>query len=1437
MTYLVAFIILTRFLLVQGILEWKVIKTITDYGQNVTLFCNVSNCCPQFAGWNKYTPNETIILIDVKTWTPSKKYDGKVLKDGYTLVIQNLTNEDLNVSYACVYGSIFGDQRTLLEENVFNYGDVVKKITRTSLAKLQYEISENISTTQQNSPVDDTTFSAGKIAGIILGVSALVLFGIVIVCFWKRRKKRPKNFRISIKDSDEEVPLITPFLEEPNDIHCIEGEDAILTCKLRQNIPTLKWLKNGKEITQIERCIMSTVDTQHTLTIQNTTESDSGDYYVQVGKFSKKIQLNITDPFLEEPIDIKCIEGEDAILTCKLRPNMPTLKWLRNGKEISQIERCFMSTVDTQHTLTIKNTTESDSGDYYVQVGKFSKKIQLNITDPFLEEPIDIQCIEGEDAILTCKLRPNMPTLKWLRNGKEISQIERCFMSTVDTQHTLTIKNTTESDSGDYYVQVGKFSKKIQLNITDPFLEEPIDIQCIEGEDAILTCKLRPNMPTLKWLRNGKEISQIERCFMSTVDTQHTLTIKNTTESDSGDYYVQVGKFSKKIQLNITDPFLEEPIDSQCIEGEDAILTCKLRPNMPTLKWLRNGKEISQIERCFMSTVDTQHTLTIKNTTESDSGDYYVQVGKFSKKIQLNITDPFLEEPIDSQCIEGEDAILTCKLRPNMPTLKWLRNGKEISQIERCFMSTVDTQHTLTIKNTTESDSGDYYVQVGKFSKKIQLNITDPFLEEPIDSQCIEGEDAILTCKLRPNMPTLKWLRNGKEISQIERCFMSTVDTQHTLTIKNTTESDSGDYYVQVGKFSKKIQLNITDPFLEEPIDSQCIEGEDAILTCKLRPNMPTLKWLRNGKEISQIERCFMSTVDTQHTLTIKNTTESDSGDYYVQVGKFSKKIQLNITDPFLEEPIDSQCIEGEDAILTCKLRPNMPTLKWLRNGKEISQIERCFMSTVDTQHTLTIKNTTESDSGDYYVQVGKFSKKIQLNITDPFLEEPIDSQCIEGEDAILTCKLRPNMPTLKWLRNGKEISQIERCFMSTVDTQHTLTIKNTTESDSGDYYVQVGKFSKKIQLNITELQMEISKDERNTYMEAIESGIEIRQYVRVQVIGKDRVGKTSLVRRLLYLEDGKYDGKSTDGIEINRKCQIRKYDGAWFVGEVDTQKKEMMRRIGLAVDSKQAKTVTHLVEDTETTQNKQINREIASTKDIFQETENKLTDQEPLLSRQKNMETETLNIVPTIYDDTTYAGNTPAVTTNNEDENELSKYDKMMSQTHIDLKNPESTDNHGITADQITDLMIKKMDEIISSSKMDKEKKESGDLVECGIWDFAGQKDYYATHQTFFTPYAIYLLVVDIEDDIKPITHDEDDCTCIGDYVDFWFDSVHCFCKDHSAEKLSPPVIMVCTGTDKFEKCNGVRCMVLQCMAYGVRGMVYEEWCDCVTCDQEWCE
>lgn len=71
-----------------------------------------------------------------------------------------------------------------------------------------------------------------------------------------------------------------------------------------------------------------------------------------------------------------------------------------------------------------------------------------------------------------------------------------------------------------------------------------------------------------------------------------------------------------------------------------------------------------------------------------------------------------------------------------------------------------------------------------------------------------------------------------------------------------------------------------------------------------------------------------------------------------------------------------------------------------------------------------------------------------------------------------------------------------------------------------------------------------------------------------------------------------------------------------------------------------------------------------------------------------------------------------------------------------------------------IIEATIENMDDVLKEAQNQKEKMASHGLVQCGIWDFAGQKDYYATHQTFFTPHAIYLLVTDIKDEIGDTKH-----------------------------------------------------------------------------------
>lgn len=86
---------------------------------------------------------------------------------------------------------------------------------------------------------------------------------------------------------------------------------------------------------------------------------------------------------------------------------------------------------------------------------------------------------------------------------------------------------------------------------TDYFLKDPSNVECIKGEGATLTCKVRfENLP-VNWVKDGKEIKSNENYTMSNQGTEHNLIIKKVKPDDIGEYCVQVGKFSRKLHLKI----------------------------------------------------------------------------------------------------------------------------------------------------------------------------------------------------------------------------------------------------------------------------------------------------------------------------------------------------------------------------------------------------------------------------------------------------------------------------------------------------------------------------------------------------------------------------------------------------------------------------------------------------------------------------------------------------------------------------------------------------------------------------------------------------------------------------------------------------------------------------------------------------------------------
>ncbi|XP_048256527.1 uncharacterized protein LOC124147603 isoform X2 [Haliotis rufescens] len=105
----------------------------------------------------------------------------------------------------------------------------------------------------------------------------------------------------------------------------------------------------------------------------------------------------------------------------------------------------------------------------------------------------------------------------------------------------------------------------------------------------------------------------------------------------------------------------------------------------------------------------------------------------------------------------------------------------------------------------------------------------------------------------------------------------------------------------------------------------------------------------------------------------------------------------------------------------------------------------------------------------------------------------------------------------------------------------------------------------------------------------------------------------------------------------------------------------------------------------------------------------------------------------------------------------------------------------------------------------------EKSHQVVLNIWDFAGQAVYYTTHQVFLTARAIYVIVFNLCDDLTgkqlPEMQEKDeaeDSLSTLDYMDFWLRSIHAHAAENMRNsvdntKLSPPIFIVGTHRDSL--------------------------------------
>ncbi|KAK3598936.1 hypothetical protein CHS0354_036252 [Potamilus streckersoni] len=325
-----------------------------------------------------------------------------------------------------------------------------------------------------------------------------------------------------------------------------------------------------------------------------------------------------------------------------------------------------------------------------------------------------------------------------------------------------------------------------------------------------------------------------------------------------------------------------------------------------------------------------------------------------------------------------------------------------------------------------------------------------------------------------------------------------------------------------------------------------------------------------------------------------------------------------------------------------------------------------------------------------------------------------------------------------------------------------------TTSKDRNVITVYRLQYSHQIDSVIPAEVLKMDSRSLQMYKEALNEGKEKVYNIRVMVVGQYGVGKTTLIQRLLGKHINISERHSTDGIDVHVECsKFSLPAGEWTIQEKDAEKYSRLQRLVKIL-------------------NERAQKESKSEQEGKSELDGQVTSEE-------------LDNGHPHYDLPVSA----ELNTNQEVELPTSQpVDSPIARVVPEVSSErEAKENKKDTVMEIIQLVNE------HSGNLEKSTVEYAALA---MWDFAGQYVFYTTHQTFLTSRAIYLLVIDLSQQIKDLIKD-DECfldtegikLCkVHDLIEIWMNSIHS-CTPSSQPGI-PYVILVGTHVDKIpENCR----------------------------------
>ena len=972
--------------------------------------------------------------------------------------------------------------------------------------------------------------------------------------------------------------------------------------------PFVEWLKGTKLLKSGPRFETQATGNTHTFIITHCRDDDGGIYTCKAsnkfGAASCEATLVVAEDtvpprFTKKLYDSTADAGNTVEFSVKyIGSPEPKVKWFLDDEEVSDDDEGMdIETEPGSSLLVLEDIAPNDSGQYKCIItniaGKAVTSAQLRVVDEgvkavpttmqevvesvppsiekepsgkapvFIKELTNVHVIEG-DAVRLEVVVDGMPRpgVQWFVENDLVEIDEHMHIIEEGNKHALVIDGTVLDDEAEYKCVAKNAFGKVEciaellvdeITTKPEFLKELKPVEVVEGSDVEFEVQVQGNPePDVSWLRNNVLIEPGDRYEETRADDIHRLIIHETIPEDSGEVKCQakndVGSVQSVAQLvvkpdegkpsgvieevsvshtvevqsevplegvlgvpkqekSLLPPeIVKSPQDVTVTEGETARFEVEVFGHpAPDVEWFSNGAKIEGNAETLLESDGNIHRLVLMDVVLEDEGEYMAtatsKVGNISCTGKLSVKEKikkpsFLEVLRDIEVTENTDVRLEVRVQGTEPDIDWYKNDAVIEEATSRteFVENEERgSYVYLIYGATTEDQATYRCtavnEAGEVSCEGQLtvreNVISPrFLQRLEDKKVVEGSDVDLEVEVsgRPK-PTLKWLKDDRDIVADDHIQIDTEGRIHTLTITKSRLVDGGTYSCVAsnsgGRDSCSANLEVekemhAPEFVVQPQGVQIVEGGNARFEAVVSglPE-PEIEWFKDGKLVRESYRFKLEFDGNRSVLTVKDAKQTDDGEFTCtatnKVGKVSCTIELVVDEAvvapeFLKKMNNIELCEGDLARFDVRVSGTpQPDVKWLKNDTTLEGEPRFEFLSDDDMHSLELTNCLLSDAGTYRCiaanEAGQTSCSADLTVTEKptppvFTDEPSFPSVIEDGGNILleaTVSGKP-APTVEWVKDDATLKNSSHLNIKAEDDKHTLTIVGAGPGDSGAY-------------------------------------------------------------------------------------------------------------------------------------------------------------------------------------------------------------------------------------------------------------------------------------------------------------------------------------------------------------------------------------------------